>query len=615
MFKIPLSFTHAWTDSTIVLNWLDGSPRRFKAYVRSRVSTIIYLIPPNRWHHVSGCESPADCGSRGLFSSELFDHTLWWNGPIWLRQSSDSWPQQSTLPPNDKAEQEEREITCTLHTCVRAEIESLIPVDRYLSFTHLKRVTAWVLRFVRNCRSKGSQSKMFHPLSTTELKEAECHWIGVVQNAYFREEISALGKQCPLPPSSRLKALRPFIDTKGLLRVGGRQEMSQGISYEVQHPLILHGKHPLACLIIHTEHVHLLHAGPTLLSASLITRYHIVKGHMIIRSVYRQCIVCRRHSVKPKPQMMGQLSIERVTPGPVFDKTGVDYAGPILTKLGHTRKPIIVKSYICVFVSLTVKAVHLEVVPDLTTEAFIACLRRFIARRGKPSLIWSDNGSNFIGAARETKRLIQFLNLKANQESISDFLSSQMIDWKFIPQRAPHFGGLWEAAVKSMKKHLRKVTGEVRLTFEELATVVSQIEACLNSRPLVPLASDDEGLEVLTPGHFLIGRALEALPDPSFTCNSRDLLLLRHWELCQAIIQHFWKRWSTEYVTNLNRLTKWHNLTRNLCPGDLVLLQEESIVPTKWPLARVVKIHPGRDGLVRVATVRTKTGLYTRPVT
>ena len=329
--------------------------------------------------------------------------------------------------------------------------------------------------------------------------------------------------------------------------------MSQGISYEVQHPLILHGKHPLARLIIHTEHVRLLHAGPTLLSASLITRYHIVKGRMIIRSVYRQCIVCHRHSVKPKPQMMGQLPIERVTPGPVFDKTGVDYAGPILTKLAHTRKPTIVKSYVCVFVSLTVKAVHLEVVSDLTTEAFIACLRRFIARRGKPSLIWSDNGSNFIGAARETKRLIQFLNLKANQESISDFLSSQMIDRKFIPQRAPHFVGLWEAAVKSMKKHLRKVTGEVRLTFEELATVVSQIEACLNSRPLVPLASDDEGLEVLTPGHFLIGRALEALPDPSFTCNSRDLLLLRRWELCQAIIQHFWKRWSTEYVTNLNR--------------------------------------------------------------
>jgi hypothetical protein len=126
------------------------------------------------------------------------------------------------------------------------------------------------------------------------------------------------------------------------------------------------------------------------------------------------------------------------------------------------------------------------------------------------------------------------------------------------------------------------------------------------------MTSDEEAL---TPGHFLIGRALEALPDPNFSLTSRDLLLLRRWELCQAIVRHFWKRWFTEYVTSLNRLTKWTEPSRNLCPGDLVLLQEESIVPTKWPLARVVKIHPGRDGFVRVATIKTKTGLYTRPVT
>ena len=166
---------------------------------------------------------------------------------------------------------------------MRAEKESLISEDRYSSFTRLKRITAWVLRFIRNCRSKESQSKMLHPLSTIELKEAECYWIGVIQNAHFHEEISALEKQSPLPPSSCLKALRPFIDTKGLLRVGGRQGMSQSISYEAQHPQILHGKHPLTHLIVQAEHSRLLHAGPTLLFASLATRYHIIKGRMIIR--------------------------------------------------------------------------------------------------------------------------------------------------------------------------------------------------------------------------------------------------------------------------------------------------------------------------------------------
>jgi len=205
-----------------------------------------------------------------------------------------------------------------------------------------------------------------------------------------------------------------------------------------------------------------------------------------------------------------------VTPGPVFDKVGVDYAGPVLIKYGHVRKPTVVKAYICVFVSLTVKAVHLELVSDLTADAFIACLRRFISRRGLPSLIWSDHGTNFVGAAHEIKNLYQFLRNSSTQDAITKFLTTKNINWKFIPQNAPHFGGLWEAAVKSMKTHLRKVVGSVKLTFEEMSTLLTQVEACLNSRPLVPLPNDDDGIEALTPGHFLIGQPLQALPDDSF---------------------------------------------------------------------------------------------------
>ena len=184
--------------------------------------------------------------------------------------------------------------------------------------------------------------------------------------------------------------------------------------------------------------------------------------------------------------------------------------------------------------SLTVKAVHLELVSDLTSEAFIACLRRFIARRGKPSHIWSDHGTNFVGANRELKELVEFLSEQKNAKKVSEFCSSQKIDWSFIPEHAPHFGGLWEAAVKSLKTHLKKVTLNVKLTFEEVCTFLTQIEACLNSRPLVVLPSDDDCIEALTPGHFLIGRSLEALPDPSNqhsfsvrSCLSSFILKLR----------------------------------------------------------------------------------------
>ena len=194
---------------------------------------------------------------------------------------------------------------------------------------------------------------------------------------------------------------------------------------------------------------------------------------------------------------------------------------------------------------------------------------------------------------------------------VSDFCTSQSIEWSYIPERAPHFGGLWESAVKSVKTHLRRILGEARLTFEEFSTVLTQVEACLNSRPLVPLNSDDDGIEALTPGHFLIGRLLEALPDPPSSFHAKSNL--RRWSLCQTLTQHFWKRWSTDYFASFRKFTKWHASSRNVKIGDVVLLKEEGMVPTKWPLGRIVAVHPGRDGFVRVVTVKTATSTYRRP--
>ena len=248
----------------------------------------------------------------------------------------------------------------------------------------------------------------------------------------------------------------------------------------------------------------------------------------------------------------------------------------------------------------------------MTTEAFLATLRRFIARRGYPSLIWSDNSSNFVGAIRELKELHKFLAHQKTGQIVSEFCTSQNIEWRFIPEHGPHFGGLWETAVKSAKTHLRRIVGDVKLTFEEFTTVLAQIEACLNSRPLVSVSSpDDDSIEVLTPGHFLVGRPLCSLPDPSF--SFRPVSFLRRRDLCQILIRHFWKRWSAEYLSTLNKCTKWHYPSRNLAVGDVVL-KEDGIVPAKWPLARVTQVHPGSDGLFRVVTVRTMKSTYKRLV-
>lgn len=232
---------------------------------------------------------------------------------------------------------------------------------------------------------------------------------------------------------------------------------------------------------------------------------------------------------------MGQLPKERVTPDAVFNNVGLDYAGPVYLKQGSIRKPVIVKAYVCIFVSLSTKAVHIEAVSDLTSEAFLACLRRFISRRGKPILLWSDHGTNFVGAKRIIKELYEFLKESQTNQAIADFCSTQGIQWDFIPEHAPHFGGLWESAVKSLKTHLCRIVGNSRLNFEELTTVLSQIEACLNSRPLGVIPHyNDEGMEVFTPGHFLIGRPIEAVPDHDL--SYRPLSTLRRWHLCEALV-------------------------------------------------------------------------------
>lgn len=233
------------------------------------------------------------------------------------------------------------------------------------------------------------------------------------------------------------------------------------------------------------------------------------------------------------------------------------------------------------FVCVIVKAVHIEVVSDLTTDAFIACLRRFVARCGKPSSIHSDHGTDFVGANRQLSELYQFLCSRETEESVTSFCHMQGIDWNFIPEQTPHFGGLSETAVKSTKRHLSRIVGNVKLTFEELNTVLTQIKACLNSRPLTSLPSDDDILQVLTPGHFLIGRLLESLPNPS--TSECSISLFRRWELCQLLVQHFWRQWLSEYLTALQKLQKWRTPSCNLSVDDIVVIKEDGIVPLHWP--------------------------------
>ena len=605
--NVPLSDVYAWCDSTILLSWLDGSPKRFKTFVGNRLSTILDELPPSTCHHVPTLENPADCASRGLSPSELVEHSLWWEGPPWLRIDPFAMPVQPLLGSGSTPE-------------LKAVCLSVTPVpptwieERFNSYHTLVHVNAWCHRFITNTKdSIRKLPRIITPyLSTAEVEASEHHLFHVAQSQTFPCELLHLTHDKSVKPSSPIKSLTPFIDKHGLIRVGGRLS-STHLTRSQMHPIILSSKSRICYLMFYSKHVSLGHCGPSLVLSSTGSKVHVIGARRLSRSIYRSCVVCRRATAHSQHQMMGQLPASRITPSPPFTICGVDYAGPFLMKKGHTRKPVIVKGYLAVFVCFATKAAHLEVVSDASTETFLACLRRFISRRGCPAEIHSDNGGNFVGAKRDLQELYDFLEKPTTTSAISSYLLTKRVQWHSTPERAPHFGGLWEAAVKSAKRHLKRVIGAQKMTYEEFSTVEAQVEACLNSRPLVSITSHStDGVSTLTPGHFLINRGRCAYPELPIQTEPS---LHRRWNMCQAVMAHFWKRWSAEYLQQLQRLQKWHTPTPNLKVGDVVIIRDDNVFTNHWPMARVLETHPGKDGLVRVVSLKTKTTVLKRPVT
>ena len=252
----------------------------------------------------------------------------------------------------------------------------------------------------------------------------------------------------------------------------------------------------------------------------------------LTKSVSRTCIRCKKVYARTCTQQIGQLPANRVTPTSPFNHTGADFAGPIMVKRGYTRARTLEKTYICLFICMATKAVHLEVVRDLSCAGFLAALRCFIARRGCPETLTTDNGTNFIGAQKELKGLYDILNAPSVQNAVDRYCTAQNIKWSHTPARSPHFGGLWEAAVKLMQLLLTKVIGPNNLFIDELSSLTVEIEAALNSRPLIPIDSvADDGIEVLTPGHFLVGKSLKAVPAPDLSIH--NINGLSRWNLWQ----------------------------------------------------------------------------------
>ncbi|XP_071053585.1 uncharacterized protein [Onthophagus taurus] len=533
-------------------------------------------------------DNPADPVSRGVEAIELSGLCIYWNGPEWLRKDESMWPtrvfRKEILP----------EIKQTIAS-ITTTTDCIVPFFKFSSLTRLKRVVAYMIRFCNNC--KPANTKRADSLKSDELRDAMSFIIRCSQQQSFLNEISFLKNAKNIPKKNPLAKLNVFLDNDGILRVGGRLGNSN-YTFDKKFPIVISCKHVLARLIFENEHKMLLHTGPQHLLASIRERFWPIGGRNLSKKITRECTKCFRAKPRcPQPQM-GNLPCQRVSPAPPFHTTGVDYVGPFMLKNKKGRGSKTIKCYICLFVCFVTRAIHLELVSELTTDCFISALRRFAGRRGMPQQMFLYNGTNFVGANRALNELGNFLISNCN--NLTHIINEASINWSFIPPNSPHFGGLWEAGIKSVKFHLKRVTGNTSFTFEDFVTLLVQIEAIVNSRPLTSLSTHPDDMTPLTPAHFLIGKTLTSPADADL--RHIKINRLSNFQHIQQVQQHFWSRWSKEYLAELQKRSKWVNGDNNLKENQLVVIKEDNLPTLKWAMGRIIKLHPGEDGIVRVAT-------------
>ncbi|XP_041424892.1 uncharacterized protein LOC121395423 [Xenopus laevis] len=609
-----------YTDSKIVLGYIHNTSRRFYVYVSNRINRIRKSTSPDQWHYVTTIQNPADHGTRPIQATHL-KHTNWFSGPDFLYYSVTSHqPEANTfdlVEPGSDCEIRP-EVTALATEVHERQLDS----RRFLRFSNWKSLVRGITTLIHisksfscnkqkdSCKGWHCCRKLCHPL---DYLQAETVIVKCVQQEVFSEEIKSLSRTKKVTDQSLIKCLNPIIDKEGLLRVGGRLSNSDMAESE-KHPLIIPASHHIATLLVKHYHEKVAHQGRHFTEGALRSAgLWITRARKLVSSIVHKCVICRMLRGKVQEQKMSDLPPDRLVVAPPFSHVGLDVFGPWNMMYRYTRgHSAQSKRWAVMFTCLSTRAVHLEVLESMSSSSFINALRRFLSIRGPVKQFRSDNGTNFVGACKE-------LQINSEDSEIQNYLFEQRCTWTFNAPHSSHMGGVWERMIGIARRILDSMLAQgknVRLSHEVLITLLAEVTAIMNARPLVNISMDPEKPEVLTPGMLLTQKACPiSAPPGEFTL--KDLYKCQ-WKQVQNLADTFWKRWKQEYLSSLQTRRKWKEEKPNVQEGHVVLLKDPQAKRNEWPMGLIVKAIPSGDGKVRKVEVKVinhgVAKVYLRPV-
>ena len=585
-YHLPFHKTFLWTDSKVTLAWIRSN-REYKTFVQNRLNEIRKITNPSDWFYCTTKENPADVITRSELSDPL--NSLWWGGPTFLQNANANLDQRLDIDEPESLPEEK------VSTSVNANItnntaNNVFDFQRYGNYQRLLRTTSWVLRFIRNvkARIRNEELNLGEILQPDELQHAENVLVKANQHDFHSLSEQELRE--------KFNHLNVKADQEGIFRCYGRLQNSP-LPLQTVNPILLNSKHSLTKLIVNHFHSTRKHVLVKQTLTELRTKFWICKGRSFVRNVLSKCVRCRKLHTKsyryPANPPLPALRLSDVRP---FFATGVDNFGPVFLKTIYGRNSMY-KAWVILYTCASSRAILLHLVPQIDSKCFIRSLSRLIARRGCPDHMISDNGKNLVSTESQTH------------------VANLGIEWHCNLPLAPWHGGFFERLVRSVKELLRKELGKSRFNYEQLYTVLLEIESILNNRPLTYIYPNDLE-ECVTPNHLLYGRKLNFTSTNSSTAY--DSHETANHQVVADIINQFWKRWLKEYVVNLRETHKFSNQNR-LQPtvevSDVVLIHDENLPRSMWRMGVVTEVIHGADNQIRGAVARSnKNTLLKRPV-